>query len=158
MVGDYTKTTLFNKLFLYAKEVMKTHRIYPYVSFIVKENIIVARGYNQERETFNLTNQDQVVSIREAQKSLDTGDLEGYSLYSFFEPTILGFDVALWSGITDFHWCISAKSYPASYNPLSYSVVDYKRIHPDQITIESGVRENEALQLVKIAEHKKYYI
>lgn len=156
MAGEQTKNTLLDELFKYAKEIMKAHQIFPYVSFIVKENVVIARGYNRERETFNLANQDQVVSIREAQKALDTGDLSGYSLYSFFEPTILGFDVALWSGITDFHWCINAKSYPSSYNPINYTIADYAKSHPGKIAIEPGIREKEALQLVKIAESKNY--
>ncbi len=157
MGGNKIKEMLIDDLFSYAREIMAEHCIYPYVSVIAKEGIIVARGYNRERETFNLTNQDQVVSIRETQKALDTGDLKGYSLYSFFEPTVLGFDVALWSGITDFHWCINSKSYPASYNPIDYTIADYVKAHPGKINIEPGIREAAAIHLVKIAESRKYY-
>lgn len=149
---------IINDLFIYARETMRAERIFPYVSLIVKDGIIIARGYNQERETYDLTNQDQVVSIRLAQKALDTGSLQGYSLFSFFEPTILAFDVALWSGISDYHWCINSKSYPSSYNPISYGVADYERAHIGKITIESGIKEKEALLLVKIAEDHKYRI
>ncbi|HLE48837.1 MAG TPA: hypothetical protein VI819_02280 [Patescibacteria group bacterium] len=156
MVGN--NKTIFDKLFEYAEEIMDNFKIYPYVSFIVKDNVIISRGYNRERETFDLTNQDQVVSIREAQRALDTGNLKGYSLYSFFEPTILGFDIALWSGISDFHWCINAKSYPLSYNPLNYTIKDYLKAHPNEITIEPGIREQKALQLTKKAEQGKYMI
>jgi tRNA(Arg) A34 adenosine deaminase TadA len=158
MDGKYSRNTLIDELFAYAREIMETHKIFPYVSFIVKNGVIIARGYNRELETYDLTNQDQVVSIRAAQEVLDTGSLKGYSLYSIFEPTILGFDVALWSGITDFHWCINATSFPASYNPINYHIVDYKKRHPDQITIEPGIREKGALKLVEIAKRKKYYI
>ncbi len=146
------------QLFDYAKETMQVHKTYPYVSFVLKNGIVISRGYNREVETFDLTNQDQVVSIREAQKALDTGDLCGYSLFSFFEPTILAFDVALWAGITDFHWCINASSYPASYNPLKYRVSDFLKNNPGKITIEAGIQEEDALKVVAIAEKNKYQL
>lgn len=158
MDGNYIQDILTDELFNYAKEIMESRKVFPYVSFILKKDIIIARGYNRERETFDLTNQDQVVSIRAAQRALDTGSLKGYSLFSFFEPTILAFDVALWSGITDFHYCIISKSFPASYNPIKYCIADYAKAHPDKITIEQGIREKEALELVEIAKQKKYYI
>lgn len=159
MDGNKVKSNhIFDDLFSYAQEIMTSKQIYPYVSFIVKDSVVISRGRNKEQETFDLTNQDQVVSIREAQKTLDSGNLEGYSLYSFFEPTILGFDVALWSGVKDFHWCINSSSYPFSYNPMKYSVVDYEKDHPGIITIEAGVREKEALELVKLAEQNGYEI
>jgi tRNA(Arg) A34 adenosine deaminase TadA len=157
MAGKQTGEDLISELFLFAKEIMDLKQIYPYVSFIVKDQVIISRGYNRERETYDLTNQDQVVSIRQAQKALDTGKLNGYSLYSFFEPTMLGFDVALWSGIRDFHWCVNAKSYPASYNPLHYYIEDYKKAHPHEITLKTGIREQQALKIVRLAEAKHYF-
>ena len=158
MGGNKIKEDLINELFSYAREIMHARHIFPYVSFTVKDYVVVARGYNRERETFDLTNQDQVVSIRAAQKALDTGDLSGYSLYSFFEPTISGFDVALWSGITDFHWCINAHSYLPSYNAIKYCIADYAKNHPTKITIDPGMRELEALDIVKISEKNEYQI
>ncbi|KKP85754.1 MAG: CMP/dCMP deaminase zinc-binding (Modular protein) [Candidatus Roizmanbacteria bacterium GW2011_GWA2_35_8] len=154
MDGNHKQDKLLDELFIYAKEIMIEHKIFPYVSFIAKNAVIIARGYNRERETYDLTNQDQVVSIRAAQKTLDTGSLKGYSLFWFFEPTILAFDVALWSGITDFHWCINSKSFLASYNPINYDVKDYVKAHPGKIIIKPGIREKEALELVKLAKKK----
>jgi len=157
MDGKNIQNSILDELFSYAKEIMNAHKMFPYVSFIVKKNVVIARGYNCERETFDLTNQDQVVSIRAAQKALDTGDLKGYSLLSFFEPTILAFDVSLWSGITDFHWCISSKSYQEIYKTVNYSVVDFAKANPDKITIKQGLKEKEALALVDIAKKKGFF-
>jgi tRNA(Arg) A34 adenosine deaminase TadA len=156
MDGNKVSQNIIDVLFDWARQTMEERKSYPYVSFVVKDNIIVSKGINRERETYDLTNQDQVVSVREAQNSLDTGNLKGYSLVSLFEPTLLAFDVALWAGITDFHWCINASSSPVSYNPMSYSIKVYKNHNPDKITIESGIREKEALGLLKIAEKNKY--
>lgn len=147
---------IIDELFDFAKEIMNKKTLYPYVSFIVKDGVIISRGYNRERETKDVTRQDQVDSIRNAQEALDTGDLSGYSLFSFFEPTILGFDVALWSGIKDFHWCINSTSLPNHYNKLSYNPMVYAKKHKD-ITIENGIREKEALKFVEIAIKNRYY-
>jgi tRNA(Arg) A34 adenosine deaminase TadA len=158
MAGKDKNYNIWDELFSYAKEVMEEKQIYPYVSFIVKKGVIISRGYNQERETWNLSNQDQVVSIREAQKVLDTDNLKGYSLFSFYEPTLLGFDAALWSGITDFHWCINSTSAKESYNKISYRPTDYQKNNPGKITIEAGIREKEALALSATAKKKRYQI
>lgn len=148
---------ILDELFLFAKEIMEKKKIYPYVSFIVKEGVIVSKGYNQEREKRDITFQCQVTAIRQAQEALDTGNLEGYTLISLFEPTILGFDVALWSGIRDFVWCINSSSAPKQYNNMKYSVLDYQKNHPDKITVQNGLREKEPLKLVNEAQRKKYY-
>jgi tRNA(Arg) A34 adenosine deaminase TadA len=148
---------ILDQLFEFAKETMDKQAIYPYVSFVVKDNVIVSRGSNIEREIKDVTLQGDVVAIRNAQKALETGDLSGYILVSFFEPTILGFDVALWSGIKDFVWCINSSSLPTHYNKIKYNPLDYKKNHPKEITINNGLREKEALKLVSEAKDKKYY-
>lgn len=149
--------SLLDDLFTFAKETMQTKQIYPYVSFVVKNGIIVSRGFNDERETRDITNQGDVVAIRNAQQSLDTSSLSGYTLVSFFEPTILGFDVALWAGISDFIWCINSSSLPKQYNKLKYTPLDYAKHHPGKLTIQHGLREKEAMKLTKIAKEKKFY-
>ncbi len=153
---DGNKEKIIEELFIFAKEIMDTKSLYPYVAFVVKDGVIISRGYNSEKETKDVTRQGDVDAIRNAQEALDTGDLNGYSLYSFFEPTILGFDVALWSGIKDFHWCINSKSLPKHYHKMNYTPLDYAKKHSD-ISIENGIREQEALMYVEIATANKFY-
>lgn len=147
---------IVNELFDFGKEIMNKYKIYPYVSFVVKNGVIVAKGYNQSREKRDVSLQGDVVAIRNAQEALDTGDLKGYTLISLFEPTILGFDVALWAGITDFVWCINSSSLPNHYNKLKYTPLDYAQKH-SEITIKKGLKEKEALSLVKQAKAEQYY-
>lgn len=155
MAGN--KDKIIDELFRYANSVISRHHIYPYVDLIVKDNVIISRGYNQERETQDITRQSQVVAVREAQDALETGNLSGYTLHSFFEPTILSFDVALWAGIRDFIWCVNKASVPSEYNQLNYGPLDYQEKYPHKIRVTSGVREKEALELVKLAQSKNYY-
>ena len=155
MVGDHQK--ILNELFDFARFVMDSYEIYPYADFVVKNGVIVSRGYNYEREEGDITMQSAVVAIRWAQEALETGDLSGYTLYGLFEPTILGFDVALWSGIRNFVWCINSSSLPNQYNKMKYTPFDYARNHPGEISITSGLREKGALKLVSLAKKRKYY-
>lgn len=154
---DGKQKQLIDELFSFGQEVIKTRGIYPYVSFVVKDGVIVSRGYNMERESRDVTLQGDVVAIRNAQEALETGDLSGYTLYSLFEPTILGFDVALWSGIQDFVWCINSSSLPKFYNKLRYTPLAYAKNHPDEITIVHGIHEAEGLALVEKAKSANLY-
>jgi tRNA(Arg) A34 adenosine deaminase TadA len=148
---------ILDEIFDFGQEIMSKYGIYPYVAFVTKNGVIVSKGYNRERETRDVTQQGDVVAIRTAQESLETGSLSGYTLVSLFEPTILGFDVALWSGITDFIWCINSSSLPNHYHKINYNPIIYAQNHPGKIIIKNGLREKEGLQLVKISKEKQLY-
>lgn len=154
MVGS-NHEKIFQELFIFAKKIMDDYHIYPYVSCIVKDGVIVTMGRNEARETLDVTMDDQVVSIRKAQEALEIGNLSEYTLYSIFEPTILSFDVALWAGIRKFVWCIGSSSVPESYLNLGYSPKDYEG--ELQIEIVDGIMEEEALKLVRYAKEKDYF-
>ncbi len=154
--------TIIKELLDFGKKTMESYKIYPYVEFIAKNNVIVSRGFNlatstTEKYNGDITLQGDVVAIRQAQEALGVGDLSKYSLYSLFQPTILGFDVALWAGIKRFVWCINASSLPNHYNKMHYSPYDYLNNHPGEIFITGGVEEKSALQLVNTAKQNHYY-
>ena len=146
-----------DELFAYADETMKTKQMFPYVSFLLKNGTVIARGSNEERETADVTRQDKIVTIRNAQQALGVSDLSGYTLLSIFEPTIMEFDVALWAGITDFMWCIDSRSLPKHYNNLKYTPLDYAYSHPKKIHITHNLRESEAMKLIEFAESNTLY-
>ena len=154
---DGNQNKVIDELFNFGTEIMNKYKIYPYTDFVVRDSVIVSRGYNYERESGDISMQSAVTAIRWAQESLEVGDLTGYTLYSLFEPTILGFDVALWSGIRNFVWCLNSSSLPKHYNKLKYTPLDYLKNHPGKITIKNGIREKEVLELVKSAKKNKYY-
>lgn len=156
MVGNQWDK-IIDEVFTLGKEVMKQYGTYPYVDLVIKDGVIVSWGRNTERETRDVTNQSAVVAIRKAQEALDAGDLSGHALVGLFEPTMLGFDVALWSGIRSFVWCINSLSLPRHFNKMNYSPLIYAKNHPGKIEIVNGLREKEGLDLVKIAKEKKYY-
>jgi tRNA(Arg) A34 adenosine deaminase TadA len=155
MGGD--PNLVLDELLRFAKQIMLEKQMYPYVALVVKNGVIISRGYNFERESKDLSMFSGVTAIRWAQDALDTGDLTGYSLYSLFQPTHLDFDVALWSGIRNFIWCIESKSLPKHFSDITYTPYDYLKDNPGQITIEGGIREEEAIALVREADEKNYF-
>lgn len=159
MDGKHKK--IIDELFIYAKETMDKLHIFPYVSFIVKNEQIIAKGYNMATVSKlpyagDITRQGDVMAVRNAQDKLKTSDLSGYTLISFMEPTILGFDIALWAGINSFIWLINKDSAPSHYTNISYSPLNYAEKHSD-IIIKHGVREEEALKLLRYAEDNNFY-
>lgn len=153
---------IFKKeLFDYAKEIMQKHRIFPYVAMVTKEGKVIAKGHNMATKaellySGDITQQGDVMAVRNAQAILKSGNLENNTLISFMEPTILGFDVALWSGIKDFIWFINKSSAPEHYTDINYSPLEYSKKHSD-ITIKAGIFEDEALELINLARKKRYY-
>lgn len=148
---------IIKELLLFAREIGDKKKMIPYVAFVVKDGQVISRGYNYMRQSLDVSMFSEVTAIRWAQESLDTGDLSGYTLINLFEPTLLGFDVALWSGIRDFVWCINAKTMPNQYSSIPYRVYDYEKHNPGEITIKGGFYEDEAVKIVKEAEKNLYW-
>lgn len=155
MAGNQDK--IIQELLEFAETTMHERQMIPYVDFVVKDGVIIAKGFNYNRESKDISMFSSVYTIRLAQQALDTGDLSGYSLYSIFEPTIIAFDIALWAGIKDFTWCLNVADVPQHYFTTDYSPRIFAANNPDKITIQEGLAKDEALKLVKLAESKNYF-
>ncbi len=154
--------TIIQELLKFGQEIMDKYKIYPYVSFVVKNNVIISKGFNrttvgQELDNGDISQQAEVVATRQALVALEIKELSRCSLYSLMEPTILGFDAALWSGIKRFVWCINKTSVSHRYNKIRYSLLDYLTSHPGEIFIKHGIYEKEALKLIQTAQQNHYY-
>ena len=147
---------IVDQLFGYATYVVETEKRIPYVSIVAKGDVVIAKGLNMAYDTYDITSFGDVVAIRSAQEALETGNLEGYSLYSFFEPVLMGFDIALWSGIKHFVWCINSKSYRDKYNKMSYTPLVYAESHPE-VEVAAGIRDTEALKIADLAIRNNYF-
>ena len=157
MVGEIDKNKIVRDMLDYAKEIMQSQKMYPWISMVVKNDVIISRGYNTIRETKDPTMFSGVTAVRWAQASLDPGNLEGCSLYGIFQPTLLDFDIALFAGIRDFVWCISQADAPEHYTNVEYTPLDYLKLHPGEIKIDLGRYKNEALELLHEAKLKHYW-
>lgn len=122
----------------------------PYASLLVDKStgIVIAKGYNNSTASFDPSEQGDVYTIRQAQRSLETSDLSHTYLFSFFEPTVLCFDIAMFAHITSFAWCISLNDAPEHYFITEYSLRHYDHDHPGKIGIVPDYARQEALALL----------
>ncbi|MDJ1500022.1 nucleoside deaminase [Xanthocytophaga agilis] len=76
----------------------------PFGAVIVKDEQIIARGYNRVLETNDPTAHAEVVAIREATQSLGTFDLEGCEIYTSCEPCPMCLGAIYWSHISKMYY------------------------------------------------------
>lgn len=69
----------------------------PFGAVIVKNNQIIARGYNRVTELNDPTAHAEVTAIREACRRLDNFELEGCQVYSSCEPCPMCLGAIYWS-------------------------------------------------------------
>ena len=69
----------------------------PFGAVVVKNNKIIAEGYNQVTSSNDPTAHAEVVAIREACKVLDTFQLEGCTIYTSCEPCPMCLGAIYWA-------------------------------------------------------------
>ncbi|MEO6682560.1 MAG: nucleoside deaminase [Ginsengibacter sp.] len=69
----------------------------PFGCVIVKDNVIIGRGYNQVTETNDPTAHAEMVAIRDACKNLQSFQLEGCEIYTSCEPCPMCLGAIYWA-------------------------------------------------------------
>ncbi|WP_346863056.1 nucleoside deaminase [uncultured Draconibacterium sp.] len=69
----------------------------PFGAIVVKNNKIIAEGYNQVTSSNDPTAHAEVVAIREACKTLNTFQLEGCTIYTSCEPCPMCLGAIYWA-------------------------------------------------------------
>jgi len=69
----------------------------PFGAVVVKDGIIISRGYNQVTATNDPTAHAEVMAIREACKALNTFQLEGCEIYTSCEPCPMCLGAIYWA-------------------------------------------------------------
>jgi tRNA(Arg) A34 adenosine deaminase TadA len=138
------------ELFALTRQAVKANGM-PYASLLVDRatGTVIAKDYNTTFETFDPSNQCTVASLRKAQQALETADLSHTYIFSFFEPTLLIFDIALFAKITHFAWCIDAAKAPGHYVITEYTVENYASDHPNELQLAPGFAQAEANALLQ---------
>lgn len=136
-----------DELFALAKTATKESEM-PYASLLIDvcTGVVLAKDFNRSRITFDPTDQCSISAIRKLQSALEVNGLPHVGLFSFFEPTIMSFDIALFAKIKNFAWCIDAKSATSHYSMLDYTSLDYAKNNPGELNIVSSFKQNDALK------------
>nr|WP_320022949.1 nucleoside deaminase [uncultured Draconibacterium sp.] len=95
-MGEQTEKFMTAAIAL-AKKGMDGNHGGPFGAVVVKNNKIIAEGYNQVTSSNDPTAHAEVVAIREACRVLDTFQLEGCTIYTSCEPCPMCLGAIYWA-------------------------------------------------------------
>lgn len=88
---------------------MRTNAGGPFGAIIVKDNKIIAKGWNKVTSTNDPTAHAEVTAIRKACKKLGTFDLSDCELYTSCEPCPMCLSATYWAGIKKIYYANTRK-------------------------------------------------
>ncbi len=127
----------------------------PFGSVIVKNNKIIAEGFNKVTMNNDPTAHGEIVAIRDACQNLNTFDLSGCDLYSSCEPCPMCLSAIYWSRIESIFYAntrIDAKAIDFD-DSFIYSEIN-KDLESRKIKMQQMHRDD-ALEAFKIWENKE---
>jgi len=92
---------------------------YPFGAVIVKDGVVIGKGYNNTYAAHDPTAHGEIGAIRDACKNLGTIDLTGCDLYTNGESCPMCFGAAYWSHIKNIY-------YSVPYEEISSFGIDQK--------------------------------
>ena len=78
-------------------EVMRANKGGPFGAVVVKDSVVIARGFNRVTSTNDPTAHAEVVAIRKACQKLKTFQLTGCELYTSCEPCLMCLGAIYWA-------------------------------------------------------------
>ena len=67
----------------------KTHGDWPFGAVVVKEEIVVGKGYAQDKSGGDVTNHAELVAIQDACRNLQSNNLQDCAIYCTNEPCLM---------------------------------------------------------------------
>ena len=127
----------------------------PFGCVLVKDDKIIAEGFNKVTSTNDPTAHGEIVTIRESCKKLNTFNLKGCDLYSSCEPCPMCLSAIYWSHIDNIYYANTrddAKKIDFD-DSFIYSEIS-KNMKDRKIKMKQMLRD-EALKAFKIWDEKK---
>jgi guanine deaminase len=147
---------IMTELIEYAYERMLSNNAYPFCAFVVKNSIVISRGFNNVMSSWrDKTNHGEMVAIRKAMRALQQSQMgTEYELYSTCQPCLACLDTALFLKFGKLVYSVSQQDYPAYFHDHKYSFTDYVKDVNDKVKVVGGVLRDEGLNLFKVAKRK----
>ena len=149
---------IMEELITYGYEKMDKNNAYPFCSFVVKNGVIISRGYNSKVNLFgDKTTHGEMEAFSVACKTLQLKDLmfgKKYSLFTTCEPCLACFDTALWHRVGKIVFSVSHKDFPEYFHEHKYTIEDFQKENPGFIEIKNGTLHNEGIALFRKAKEK----
>ena len=118
----------------------------PIGAVVVKNNVIIGRGYNQVEKLKDATAHAEIIALTAASNHLQSKILEGCDLYVTVEPCLMCTGAIILSKIENLYF--------ATYEPKTgacgslYNIPDENKLN-HKVNVFSGIYENEAKTLMQ---------
>jgi len=150
--------SIMKELIQYAYEKMENNDAYPFCAFIVRNGVVVSRGYNSKVNLYgDKTTHGEMEAFNKACKAMQITNLnfsKEYELYTTCEPCLACFDTALWHQIGKIVFSVDHHDFPEYFNDHLYSIDDFEKQNPSFISIKRGVFHEAGMNLFKEAKQK----
>ncbi len=118
----------------------------PVGAIIVKDNIVIGKGYNTREHKLDLLGHAEIMAIKKACRKLKSWRLEDCTLYVTVEPCSMCAGALLWSRIKRIVY--GTKDAKGGALGSSYNLFDQRNLNHHPI-IEGGVLEDKCSALMK---------
>ena len=149
---------IMKELIEYGYEKLDNNNAYPFCSFVVRNGVIISKGYNSKVNLFgDKTTHGEMEALSIACKTLQLKDLifgKEYELYTTCEPCLACFDTALWHRIGKIVFSVGKSDFPEYFHDHPYSIEDFKKQNPNFIIIKNKILHNEGIALFNKAKQK----
>lgn len=154
-----TDEQIMKQLLAYAREKMEKNNAYPFAAFVVRNGVIVSRGYNRKVNLYgDKTSHGEMEAMSAANRSLEHKQYvvlpEGYELFSTCEPCLACFDSALWANIKKFVFSVDHHDFPDYFHDHPYNIANYEQDNPGEIKVVKKVLHEQGRKLFKEAQQK----
>ena len=122
---------------------------FPFGAVIIKDNGVVAKGYNSIKRDSDPTAHAEMNVIRKLTTKIKDRSLKGYTLYSTCEPCPMCAGACIWAGISKIVFGVSIKDIMDSRKEIDLSCEDVIAKGFTKIDVIKGVLKEECMNLYK---------
>ncbi len=122
----------------------------PYGAVIVKDNEVIAKGYNTVKQDSDPSAHAEINVIRSLTTKIKNHSLEGYTIYTTGEPCPMCSTACVWAGISEIvYWASIEDLILVNQSQISISCEEIIAKGFRNIKVTKGVLREECLQLFK---------
>ncbi|WP_256478656.1 nucleoside deaminase [Chroococcidiopsis sp. CCMEE 29] len=122
----------------------------PYGAVIVKDNAVIATGYNTVKRDSDPSAHAEINAIRSLTTKIRNPSLEGYTLYTTGEPCPMCATACVWTGISEIVYGASIQDLiEISQSQINISCEEIIAKGFREIKVTKGILKAECLQLFK---------
>lgn len=151
-----TDEAVMHQLIAYSHERMSKQNAYPFCAFVVKDDQVIARAFNDVNNFWgDRTTHGEMVALKKvSQAHHSTTAIRGVSVYTTCEPCLACFETIFWSGAKRIIYSVGKTEFTEYFHDHSFDIHQFPKQHPGMIEIVGGVLKEDGIQLFKSAKEK----